>query len=127
MRRKGPRTWLQAYLIRVHFELADDLDSDLVPSLGISCFIDVAECPVAHFLYQDESFEPRVSRHLAGLFSLFGNNGFDVGMVDSLIFACSVGCGAPCLCSDISIVPSGNGILARLRLHILRELSMVLA
>ena len=74
-----------AYLIRVHFELAYDFDGDFLAGLGIAGAIHVAEGAVAHLLNQKESLESRVSRHLAGLLSFFGDNGFDLWVTGVLL------------------------------------------
>jgi hypothetical protein len=116
-----------AYLIRVHFELADDLDGDLVSGLGVPSFVDVAESAVAHLFYQYESFESRVPRHLAGLLSLLGDNGLDVGLVDLLVLACGMGSRTACLSHNIAIVGGRDGILSGLRLDVLLQVSLVVA
>lgn len=105
-----------AYLIRVHFELPHDLDGHLVTSVGISRLVDVAESSIAHLFHQDVSFESGIPRHLARLFSLLGDDGFNVGL-DFLVLAGGMGGGAPSLRGDVSIVDGGHGILARLMLN----------
>ncbi len=114
---------VQAYLIRIHFELADNLDGDFVSSLGISGFVDIAEGAVAHLFHEDESFQAWVLRHLVGFLSFFCNNGFYVRVVELLIFARRVGCSTAHLSCDIAIIAGCDGILARLRKYILLKLS----
>jgi len=74
------------YLIRVHLELADDLDSHLSDfSVQIACTVDIAERAIAHLLYQLPSLESWVSRQFAFALVLFRNYPLQLLLVDLLV------------------------------------------
>ena len=107
----------RAYLIRVHLELANNFDADLLTGLGVFGAVDVAEGTVAHLLDQDETLQARIAGHLVGLFSLFGHERLDVGVsgatLDFLIFPLCLSSSMASLGSDIAIVAGGDGKLSR--------------
>lgn len=109
----GPQ-W--AYLIRVHFELADNLDGDFLSGFGVSGTVDVGEGTVAHLFDQEEAFQTRVARHFAGLLSLLGNDSFDFWisgiLLDFLIFSLRLSGGMVGLGSDVTVVPASYGELS---------------
>lgn len=109
---------LRAYLIRVHFKLPHHLDGDFIMRLRISGLVNVAEGAVAHLFNQDVSFQARILGHLSGSLPLFGDNGFDIGLVDFLLFALLVGSHSASLCSHISVIDGGGRVLAGMRLSL---------
>lgn len=117
----GSRNW--AYLIRVHFELSHDLDRDFIASLCISRLVDIAESPIAHLFHQNKSFETGVSGHLPCLFSLFSDDGVNIGL-DFLGLARGMCCGTSGLGSDVAIIDGGSGIFTMVRLDMLLNVSI---
>lgn len=107
----------KAYLIVVHLELADDFDGDLLVCLGISCSVYVAEGAIAHLLDEDESFQTRILRHLAGLCSFLGDDSGNVGMsvsvLDFLVSSLSLRCSVASLSSDVAVVAGADRELSR--------------
>jgi hypothetical protein len=55
-RKERPGPVGRSYLIRVHFEFADDFDGDLAWLLGIFGTIDIAESTISHLLLENISF-----------------------------------------------------------------------
>ncbi len=68
---------IRAYLIRVHFEFADNLDGDFQVGLSVSGPVDVAEGSIAHLFRDYVSLESWIPGHLVGFLALLSDNGLD--------------------------------------------------
>lgn len=118
---KGMGTGM-ANLLRVHLELADDLDGDLTPLAGgISCAVDIAEGAIAHLLDQGPALQAWIPGELALGLTLLGYDtlehlGVDLGLlgVTLLPVAHGVGGSIASLGGDVAVVASAgaDGIVA---------------
>lgn len=69
----------EAYLIAIHFKLADDFNRYFVMlSRRIFGTIDITEGAVAHLVRQDPALQSWVLRHFVSLASLLGDNLLDL-------------------------------------------------